>query len=109
MEVSPGPSSKVPVDVRWPSSISYGKLTVPVASSYRAMNIDSGSKERADPLADELDDRVEVQLAAERLADLVDERQLGVALAGLLDRPGARERRGDVAADEGQELDVLVA
>ena len=46
---------------------------------------------------------------AERLADLVDEGQLGVALAGLLDRPGARERRRDVAADEGQELDVLVA
>ena len=34
-------------------------------------------------LADELDDRLEVELRGERLADLVDERQLGGALVGL--------------------------
>ena len=61
---------------------------------------------RAKPLADELDDRVELELAAERQADLVDERQLGVALAGLLDRANPAERRADVLADERQQVAV---
>src|SRR6185295_6766616 len=54
--------------------------------------------------SDQLDDRVEVELLGERAADLVDQRQLGIALAEL--RRGARslERRRDVLGDEGQEL-----
>src|SRR3990172_3238922 len=57
--------------------------------------------------SDEVDDGLEVELPGEGVADLVDERQLGVALAGLLDGSGPAQCRGDVLADEGQELAVL--
>src|SRR3954470_1691417 len=36
-------------------------------------------EDRAHPIADELDDRLELELVGQRLADLVDQRQLGVA------------------------------
>ena len=70
--------------------MSYGNDDRRVAASYRRDEHRlRASNMVADPLADELDDRVEVELARERLADLVDERELGVALAGLLDRASA--------------------
>ena len=59
------------------------------------------------PLADELDDRVELELLGEAAADLVDERELGGPLAGGLDRADARQRRGDGSADDGHERDVV--
>ena len=74
--------------------------------SWSAMNSESCSKIVADPVADELDDRLELELLGEGLADLVDERQLRVPLAGLLDRPDPRQRRADVLADEGEQVAV---
>ena len=66
-----------------------------------------GVEDGAHPVADELDDVVELELLRERLADLVDEGQLGVALAGLLHGPDAGQGGRDVAAHEGQDLQVL--
>ena len=40
-------------------------------------------EDRLDPVAHGIDDSLEVELLGERLADLVDDRQLGVALLGL--------------------------
>ena len=51
------------------------------------MNIESRVEDRPDPLADELDDRLEVELLGERLADLVDDRELGGALVRLGQQP----------------------
>ena len=45
--------------------------------------MDRRLEDRPDPLADEVDDRLEVELLGEGLADLVDDRQLGGALVGL--------------------------
>ena len=57
-------------------------------------------------LADRLDDGLEVELSGQCVADLVDDRQLGIPLARLLDGPGASERRRDVLTDEGQQVPV---
>ncbi len=65
-------------------------------------------EDRRDPVTDELDDRAELELFGEGLADLVDERQLRVALAGLLDGPDAGQRRADVLADEGEQVSVCI-
>ena len=67
-----------------------------------------GGEDIAQAFADELDDRVEVELAGERITDLVDQRQLRVALARLLDGPRPGQRRGHVIGHEGQDLDVPV-
>ena len=63
----------------------------------------------ADLVADDVVDRLQLELAGERLLDAVDQRELGVALPRLLDRPRARERRADVLADEREQLLVLLA
>src|SRR5207245_8498357 len=55
-------------------------------------------EDRSDPLADEVDDRSELELFGKGLADLVDEGELRVPLTGLLDRSSAREGRTDVLA-----------
>jgi hypothetical protein len=44
-----------------------------------------------DLVADDVVDRLQLELAGKRLLDAVDQRQLCVALARLLDRPRARE------------------
>ena len=40
-----------------------------------------------DLVADEVDDRLEVELGREALLDAVDDRELGIALLGLLEQP----------------------
>ena len=63
----------------------------------------------ANLLADELDQRVEVELGRESLADAVHRRQLADALARLLHEAGVLERDGETAAERRQEpLVVLV-
>ena len=62
----------------------------------------------ADPLADQLHDRREVQVLDEALPDLVDQGELHVALPDRVDRPRAGEGGGHVPPDEGDELDVLI-
>ena len=67
-------------------------------------------------LADGVDDALEIELLGQRLADLVDDRQLGVALLGLGQQPlrlveQPRVLQGDTEAcrERGQEPDVGVA
>ena len=102
----PGPSSRIPRSNRSPSSISYGQRMSFVVASYSGDEQRLDLEDRPDALADELDDRGEVQLLGQRAADLVDQRQLGVALAGLLDGAGAAEGRADVLTDEGEQVPV---
>ena len=62
--------------IRSPSSISYGNVIMPVASSYDRDEHRARRRTRhSNPFADELDDRLEVELAGEGVADLVDERR----------------------------------
>src|SRR5438128_2416191 len=61
-----------------------------------------------EPLTDDVVDRLQLELARERLLDAVDERELGVSLSRLLDRARTGERGADVLADEGEELLVLL-
>jgi hypothetical protein len=65
------------------------------------------AEDRPDPLTDEVDDRVELELSSQRGSDLVDERELGVALARLLDGAHPRQRGGDVLRDEAEKLQIL--
>ena len=70
---------------------------------------DVGVEGLADALADELDQRVELELGRERLADAVHGRQLGDALARLVDEPRVLERDAEAAGQRRQEpLVVLV-
>ena len=109
-DVRPSPNGIGPLWIRSPSSISYGNVITPHGSSYRAMNIDLRVNMRPHPLADEVDDRLEVELAGERVADLVDDGQLGVALFGLaeqalrlVEQAGVLERTGHARRDRSEE------
>ena len=62
----------------------------------------------ADPVADGVVDRLQLELAGERFLDAVDQRELCVALARLLDRPRSREGGADMLADEREQLLVLL-
>ena len=69
-----------------------------------------GREHRPDPLADELDDRLEVELARERLADLVDDRQLARPLVGFGQQPlrfaeqaGVLERHAHAGCEGGEQ------
>ena len=66
-----------------------------------------GDVARAHPLADELDQRVEVELCGQGLPDAVHGRELGDALARLFDRTGAGEGGADMLADVGELLVLL--
>ena len=75
-------------------------------------NVDA-RQDRADPLADQLDDRLEVELLGEGQADLVHDRQLGSALIGLGEQPlrlieqaGVLEGDAHARGQRGQQSDV---
>ena len=51
------------------------------------------------PLADEVDQSVEVELGRERLADAVDRPELGDTLPGLVDQLGVLECDAEAAGD----------
>ena len=53
-------------------------------------------------------DRLQLELAGERFLDAVDQRELRVALARLLDRLRSREGGADMLADEREQLLVLL-
>ena len=69
---------------------------------------DLGVEDLLDLVADDVVDRLHLELAGERLLDAVDQRELGVPLPRLLDRARARERRADVLADEREQVLVLL-
>ena len=64
-----------------------GSAAVRVAWSYQRMPMVVDAQHLAQLVADQLDDRLEVELAGHALLDAVDDRELGVALLGLLQQP----------------------
>ena len=56
------------------------------------------------PVADQVVHRLHVEVHRQSALDVVDQRELGVALTGLVDQAGALEGGGDVPPDEGQKL-----
>ena len=64
---------------------------------------DVGVERLAHPLADQLDQRVEVELRGERLPDAVHRRELGHPLARLVDETGVVERDAEAAGERGQQ------
>ena len=67
-----------------------------------------GVEDVPDPVADGVVDRLQLELAGERLLHAVDQRQLRVPLPRLLDGASPRERRADVLADEREQIAILL-
>ena len=90
IEVRPGPSGEGLGRSRSPSSMSYGNVIelgrVVVHGDEHRLRRRRSSRTRS-PTSSMIASNS--SWLRERQADLVDQRQLGVALAGLLDRPGA--------------------
>ena len=61
------------------------------------------------PLADELDQGLELELRRERLPDAVDGRELGDALPRLVDQLGVLERDAQAAGDRREQPLVRLA
>ena len=55
-----------------------------------------------DLVADDVVDRLQLELAGDRLLDAVDQRQLGVPLPRLVDEAGVLERHAEAARERGQ-------
>ena len=70
---------------------------------------DVGLERLAHLLADELDQRVEVELRRERLADAVHRGELGHALTRLVDQASVVERDAQAAGQGGEEPLVVLA
>ena len=60
---------------------------------------DLGVEDLLDPVADEVVDRLRVELAGDRRLDAVDQRELGVSLPGLVDEAGVLERDAEAAGE----------
>ena len=67
---------------------------------------DVGRERLAHLLADQLDQRREVELRGDRLADAVDRVELGDTLAGLVDQPRVLERDAEAGRERRQQPDV---
>ena len=107
-DVSPSPSSIGSCGSARRSSISYGNV---ISSVVCVVERDEQSSERRRSRATRSPTSSMIasksSCLAERRADLVDDRQLGVALPRLLDGTGADERGADVLRDEDEQVDVL--
>ena len=53
--------------------------------------------------------RLHLEVLGEAALDVVDERELGVALPGLLEQPGVLERDAEAPGERGQQADVGLA
>ncbi len=69
---------------------------------------DLGVEDLLDLVADYVVDRLQLELAGERLLDAVDQRQLGVPLPRLVHQPRVLERNAEAAGERLQELLVGV-
>ena len=67
-----------------------------------------GVEDLLDLVADDVVDRLVVELARDRILDAVDQRELGVPLPRLLDRARARECGADVLSDEREQVFVVL-
>ena len=60
-------------------------------------------------VADEVVHRLHLEVLGEPALHVVDERELGVALAGLLEQPGVLERDAEAAGERREQADVRLA
>ena len=63
------------------------------------MSTTCASKTSRSSVADQVVDRLRVELAGDRLLDAVDQRQLGVPLPRLVDQPRVLERDAEAAGE----------
>ncbi len=61
-----------------------------------------------DPVAHGVVDRLQLELAGERLLHAVDQRELGVPLPRLVHEPRVLQRHAQAARERGQQADVVV-
>ena len=110
VDVMPGPSWMTPRSNRAPSSMSYGNRIVVRRGVVQRDEQGLDLEDRADAFADEFDDGREVELLGEGVPDVVDDRELGVALVRLGQQPlrlveqaRALERDGHARGERAQE------
>jgi hypothetical protein len=60
-------------------------------------------------VADHVDDSLEVELPGDAFLDAVDDRELGIALLGLLEEPRVLERDAQAAGERLEQAHVRVA
>ena len=85
-----------------------GSGSSPAAKSKMPMSTTWASKISLDLVADDVVDRLHLELARERLLHAVDQRQLGVPLPRLVHEPRVLERHAEAAGQRLQELLVGV-
>ncbi len=73
------------------------------------MSMTCASKISWMPVADEVVHRLHLEVLGEASLDVVDERELGVALTGLLEQPGVLERDAEAARERREQPDVALA
>ena len=92
---------------RSPRSIAYGKRISPGVSSTRRDVHDLGVEDLPDPVADEVVHRLHARGSpASAPLDVVDQRELGVPLAGLLEQPRVLERDAEAAGERDEQPHV---
>ncbi len=74
-----------------------------------AMSSDLRVEDVADPVADGVVDRLQLEFAGQRFLDAIDQRELGVALPGLIHEARVLERHAQAASQRLEELLVRVA
>ena len=60
----------------------------------------------AELVADEIVDRLQLELAGDRFLDAVDQRELGIPLPGLVEEASVLERDAEAGGERVEELDV---
>ena len=75
----------------------------PVASSWIAMLTTWASKTSLELVADDVVDRLRVELAGDRRLDAVDQRELGVPLPRLVDESRVLERDAEAAGERDEQ------
>ena len=87
----------------------YGKLTRPFALVEHGDVDHLRVEDLMEPVADEVVHRLHLEVLGQAALDVVDQRELGVALPGLLEQPGVLERDAQAPGERRQEPDVGVA
>ena len=70
---------------------------------------DLGVEDLLDPVADQVVHRLHLEVLGETPLHVVDQRELGVPLAGLLEQPSVLERDAQTPGDRGQQTHVALA
>ena len=106
---SPSPMAMSPSSRRSPSARKYGN-SIRWVAPIDERDIDLVGRERLlELVAESLDENGQVELLGDRRTDVVDERQLAVALAGLTDEARVVEGHTEARGEGRQKPDVRIA